>query len=223
MDCVASVILPLFNLLHFWICVKMTAACFRETLTETWFCSLQVWSAAAPTPAMRTWAVLPLWPSRLWIKAWSAKLSSQSPPARSRFVPPSKEMDMWVLVHKESGQLRLPHTDDWALLDVMQAEMCLCLPVVKDPWWCWRCGPSQRMWTLHRTVGQVGEAVASYSIAIVQFDFDVLHKLTYCVFLHSGVMWKRGRRTQSSLPSTETSLPEMMLTLRHTPSLPPPR
>ncbi len=63
-----------------------------------WTSLLQVWLAAALTQATRTWAEQPLWPSRLWIKVWSARPSSQSPLDLSRSALPSRGMDMWVSI-----------------------------------------------------------------------------------------------------------------------------
>lgn len=150
--------------LHLGACLfRRRRACFELgdfysgwSYKVVFFFFLKVWSAAALTPATRTWVAPPLWPNRLWIKAWSVKHSSQSPPAQSRFVPPLREMDMWVSAHGSSGELHFHYSNN----SLKQSKfnpffVCFCFPAVKDPWRCWRCGPCKCMRTLHWTVGQV--------------------------------------------------------------------
>lgn len=91
------------------------------------FFFLKVWSAAALTPATRTWVAPPLWPNRLWTKAWSVKHSSQSPPAQSRFVPPLREMDMWVSAHGSSRELHFHYSSNSLKQSKFNPFFCLFL------------------------------------------------------------------------------------------------
>lgn len=106
--------------LHLGACLfRRRHACFELgdfysgwSYKVAFFVFLKVWLAAALTPATRTWVAPPLWPNRLWTKAWSVKHSSQSPPAQSRFVPPLREMDMWVSAHGSSGELHFLYSNN---------------------------------------------------------------------------------------------------------------
>lgn len=136
---------------------------------------LQVWSAAARTRATRTWEERPLWPSRLWIKVWSARPSSQSPLDLNRSAPLSRGMDMWVQISPifsewpvTFGQLvqvffSAGFSSYKTFIQLCMFERCrkgfLQMNVVplpgQDPEWCRWNSAGQCLWALHWAVGQV--------------------------------------------------------------------